>query len=144
MQFTLPLLALAAAVSASNPIQPAWNVTRSYRDVSQQVVSFEITAVFVSEEYPQGLESKCSWTEKGQVYGVQCTPDTFSVDPQSDGYSKSPLQKHIQEDLRLMHDLPVALKVQQTIEKPTKQVVYGEGEVPRKGHAVIPVSAGVA
>ncbi|CAG5185076.1 uncharacterized protein ALTATR162_LOCUS11216 [Alternaria atra] len=123
MQFTLPLLALAAAVSASNPIQPAWNVTRSYRDVSQQVVSFEITAVFVSEEYPQGLESKCSWTEKGQVYGVQCTPDTFSVDPQSDGYT---------------------LKVQQTIEKPTKQVAYGEGEVPRKGHAVIPVSAGVA
>jgi hypothetical protein len=96
MQFTLPLLALAAAVSASNPIEAAWNVTRSYNDVSQQVVSFEITAVFVSEEYPQGLESKCSWVEKGQIYGVSCTPDTFSVEPQDDGYSKSISHEHVQ------------------------------------------------
>ncbi|KAF1830178.1 hypothetical protein BDW02DRAFT_573275 [Decorospora gaudefroyi] len=123
MQFALPLLALAAAVSASSPIEAAWNVTRSYNDVSQQVVGVQITAVFVSEEYPQGLESKCSWVEKGRIYGVSCTPDTFSVEPQDDGYT---------------------LKVQQTIEKPTKQVVYGEGEVPRKGHAVIPVNARVA
>ncbi|KAI4606229.1 hypothetical protein J4E83_007917 [Alternaria metachromatica] len=125
MHFTLPAitLALAAAVSASNPIQAAWNVTRSYKDVSQQVVSFEITAVYVDEEYPDGLESKCTWVEKGQVYGVQCTPDTFTLEPQRDG---------------------LTMKVHQTIEKPNQQVVYGEGEVPRSGHAVIPVNARVA
>jgi hypothetical protein len=142
MQFTLPLLALAAAVSASNPIVPAWNVTRSYHDVSQQVVSFQITAVFVSEEYPDGLESKCSWVEKGQVYGVQCTPDTFSVDPQDDGTSKSLRHKHALEDMKLTYDFLAALKVQQTLEK--EHVVYGEGKVPRSGHAVIPVSSAVA
>ena len=38
----------------------------------------------------------------------------------------------------------VALKIQQTIEKPTKQVVYGQGDVPAKGHVVIPVTARVA
>ncbi|KAG9190221.1 hypothetical protein G6011_08309 [Alternaria panax] len=102
MHFTLPFIALAASVSASNPIEAAWNVTRSYHDVSQQVVTFQITAVF--------------------VYSVTCDLDTFSVDPQRNGYT---------------------LKIQQTIEKPTEQVAYGEGEVPHQRHAVIPVNARV-
>ncbi|KAB2104482.1 hypothetical protein AG0111_0g7357 [Alternaria gaisen] len=122
MHFTLPLLALAASVSASNPIEAAWNVTRSYRDISQQVVAYDLTAVFVSEEYPKGLESKCNWSQKGMQFNVVCDPDTFSVEPQTDG----------------------TLKIQQTIEKPTKQVVYGQGDVPAKGHVVVPVTARVA
>ncbi|KAL1793993.1 hypothetical protein ACET3X_007414 [Alternaria dauci] len=122
MHFTLPLLALAASVSASNPIQAAWNVTRSYHDSTQQVVDYKLTAVFVSEEYPMGLESKCSWSQKGMLFDVMCDPDTFSVEPQTDG----------------------SLKIQQTIEKPTKQVVYGQGKVPAQGHVVVPVTARVA
>jgi len=43
-----------------------------------------------------------------------------------------------------MCDVIVAMKVHQTIEKPNQQVIYGEGEVPRSGHAVIPVNARVA
>jgi hypothetical protein len=69
----------------NHPVWAAWNVTRSYRDISQQVVAYDLTAVFVSEEYPKGLESKCNWSQKGMQFNVVCDPDTFSVEPQTDG-----------------------------------------------------------
>jgi hypothetical protein len=104
MQFTaLPLLALAASVSA---LKSAWNVTRFYRDVSQQVVGYSLTAVFVSDDYPGGLESKCTWVQKAlPPLSIDCTPDSFSVEPQPDGCKYLPTTQTTYGGLRgLMYD----------------------------------------
>lgn len=98
MQFTsLQLLAFAASATALNG---AWNVTRSYSDISQQLVGYSLTAVFVSDEYPNGLESNCSWVEKGgpPAQGLECTPNSFSVEPQDDGSKYSSVTRKSTED----------------------------------------------
>lgn len=84
MQYTvLSVLALAASASA---LSAGWNVTLDYQVISQQVVSYDLESVFVSDAYPEGLPSTCSWVLRGgAVAGVTCTPDSFSVDPQVDG-----------------------------------------------------------
>lgn len=36
------------------------------------------------------------------------------------------------------------MKIQQTIEKPARQTMYGQGDVPSEGHVVIDVTSAVA
>lgn len=83
----LPLFAAAAAAASAASFNPAWNVTRSYRIVSQQVTSYNLTAVFVSEAYPDGLESHCSWLEHAAFAtpDVPCEPSTFSINQLRNG-----------------------------------------------------------
>lgn len=103
-----PLLALTVSVSALNS---AWNVTRSYHDVSQQFVGYSLTAVFVSNEYFGGLESKCTWVQKGlSPLSIDCTPDSFKVEPQLDGCKYLPATRKTYGGLRgLMYDFSLQL-----------------------------------
>jgi hypothetical protein len=67
--------------------------------------------VFVSDEYPGGLESKCTWVQKGlPPLSIDCTPDSFSVEPQLDGCKYFPATRTTYGGLRgLMYDFSLQL-----------------------------------
>ncbi|KNG44604.1 hypothetical protein DDE82_003352 [Stemphylium lycopersici] len=123
---SFPLFAAAAAAQSFVGIGLSWNVTRSSYIISQQVTGYDLTAVFVSEEYPDGLVSKCMWAEKAGLplthVHASCVPDTFSAEVLANG----------------------TMKLQQLIDKPVEQLVFGQGDLPRDGHVVIDVSSSIA
>jgi hypothetical protein len=88
MQFTaLPLLALAASASAAIA-KPGWNVTSTYRPISQQATYYDLTLVFVSDDYPAGIKSQCTWSQLANPTDpIECNPSSVSIE-RPEGHSK--------------------------------------------------------
>lgn len=147
---SFPLFAAAAAAQSFVGIGLSWNVTRSSYIISQQVTGYDLTAVFVSEEYPDGLVSKCMWAEKAGLplthVHASCVPDTFSAEVLANGstfVSILFLLVVTEKEMQFANHY-AAMKLQQLIDKPVEQLVFGQGDLPRDGHVVIDVSSSIA
>lgn len=159
MQFTAVLLAALSATSFASVLprddnMGAWNVTIKYAAYANGVKLTNVVAQFNSESYPLNIVSTCKKevnAAKDPITSESCDNDSFSYE--WDGKSKSTFTAFLECE-GVLANVCVAVKVQQNIDLPTKQTVFGSAPLNAvvsgpdgrtfKGNAIVQVTSATA
>lgn len=128
---TLSASSLAAVVPRSQ--YGAWDVAVSKSAYANGFKSQTVSAIFTSDSYPEGIKSTCKYVynpASEPKESSECDNEAFSY--QYDGQSKLPARSAEENGT----DFCVAIKLQQVVDEPSKQTVFGNASLTLKSDAV--------